>query len=165
MGTNTELEILQQLAEGKISTAEATELLDSSRAASVADDMISFETIDELKAIEDVPAISIEELKSDEPPSFKIHHQDIFPDRNDNHRPRWLKIRVSELDTDRKKVNIAIPLSLANLCWGIARRFSGEDDDTLQIDELMQTVKAGGHGLMIDVEDEDDNEHVQIYIE
>lgn len=167
MDADVRQEILQLLADGKISAAEAVSLLDS-KTIPAAGEAPAAETIEELKASENVePAagdIPVEELKGDESTAFKISRDEIFPATNGDDRPRWLKIRVSELDSGRNRVNITLPIGVVNFGLGIARRFSN-DADLMQADEVWQMVKDGRRGVLIDVEDEEDNEHVQIMLD
>lgn len=170
MDANVRKEILQLLAEGKITAAEAVDLLDS-KVNPAAEEAFAAETIEDLKAGEsDQPPageIPVEELKGSEIASLKISRDEVIEsgNGNGNDRPRWLKIRVSELDTGRNRVNVTIPIGFVNFGLGIARRFSGDSDDLNQASELWQMVKDGQRGVLVDVEDEEDNEHVQIMLD
>lgn len=168
MDANVRQEILQLLADGKISAAEAVSLLDS-KTMPAADEAPAAEAIEELKASETVEAaagdIPVEELKAGELTSLKISRDEILPADNGNDRPRWLKIRVSELDSGRNRVNVTIPLGIVNFGLGIARHFGGERVEIAQAGELWQMVKDGQRGVLVDVEDEEDNEHVQIMLD
>lgn len=76
-----------------------------------------------------------------------------------------MKIRVRDLDTGRNKVNISLPLGIVDMGLGLARRFGADFDSEYNIDEMWQMIKDGERGVLVDVEDEDDNQHVQIYID
>lgn len=82
-----------------------------------------------------------------------------------NGAPRWLRIRVSDVDSGRNKVSVNIPFRLAN--WGLrmGARFSPEvgNVDLSELSDLLQ--QDGLSGKLIDVVDEDDGEHVEIYVE
>ncbi|UCC85947.1 MAG: hypothetical protein JSV81_13920 [Anaerolineales bacterium] len=77
---------------------------------------------------------------------------------------RWMRIRVTDLKTGRAKVNVNLPMGLVNFGMKMGARFAPEMED-LNLDEIMQAIKEGAHGQVIEVQDEDDNERVQIYIE
>jgi hypothetical protein len=80
-------------------------------------------------------------------------------------RPRWLKIQVAQLSTGRNKVNVTLPLGIVNFGLGIARRFGADFDDDYPVEELWRMMKEGERGVLVDVEDEEDDERVQIYID
>ncbi len=71
---------------------------------------------------------------------------------------RWLRIRVTDRHTGRRKVNINLPASL--LSWAI--RFIPEGTSVGQ-EEIMDLIRQGGVGKIVDV-DEDD-ERVEISLE
>lgn len=168
MDANVRQEILQLLADGKISAAEAVSLLDG-KTVPAAEEAPAAETIEELKASETIEPsaddIPVEELKSDESTAFKISRDEIFPATSGDDRPRWLKIRVSELDSGRNRVNVTIPLGIVDFGLGIARRFRGDSVKIAQAGELWQMVQDGQRGVLVDVEDEEDNEHVLILLD
>ncbi len=77
---------------------------------------------------------------------------------------RWLRIRVTNLATGRAKVNVNVPLSwvAAGLRFGtqFAPQIGGVD-----LESLLADIEAGTSGRLIDVEDYDDGERVEIYVE
>jgi len=79
-------------------------------------------------------------------------------------RPRWFRIRVTDLETGRTKVNVSLPLSLIEIGGRIGSWFS-PDLEGVRLQELVQQIKDGAQGKIIDVEDMEDGEHVEIYVE
>ena len=77
---------------------------------------------------------------------------------------RWMRIRVTDLNTGRAKVNINLPMGLVRLGVKMGARFAPEMED-IDLDEVIQAIKEGAQGKIVEVEDEEDNERVQIYIE
>jgi hypothetical protein len=77
---------------------------------------------------------------------------------------RWMRIRVTDLDTGRAKVNVNLPMGLVNFGMKMGARFAPEMEK-VSLEEMMKAVKEGAQGKIIEVEDEEDNERVQIYIE
>jgi hypothetical protein len=77
---------------------------------------------------------------------------------------RWMRIRVTDLKTGRAKVNVNLPMGLVNFGMKMGARFAPEMEN-VDLDEVMQAIKEGAQGKIVEVEDEDDNERVQIYIE
>ncbi|MBE3579479.1 MAG: hypothetical protein IMW83_06370 [Caldanaerobacter subterraneus] len=83
-------------------------------------------------------------------------------------RFRWLKIKVTDINTNKVKVNLSIPYSL--LAWGmrIAGKFTPSDileEHGIKFEELLKAIEGGETGKIIDVYDEEDGEHVEISLE
>lgn len=81
-------------------------------------------------------------------------HREAPPERE-----RWFRIRVTDLRTGKQKVNVNIPFGLVSLGFSIGARFSPKWE------EIWERIKAGMSGKVVDVEDEEDGERVEIYIE
>ncbi|MCO6450518.1 MAG: hypothetical protein J5I90_06980 [Caldilineales bacterium] len=77
---------------------------------------------------------------------------------------RWFRVRVTDLRTGKDKVNINIPIGLVNVGLKMGARFVEEDQD-IDFDALAAAVQAGQTGRILDVEDLEDNERVQIFVE
>ncbi len=78
--------------------------------------------------------------------------------------PRWFRVHVTDMRTGKTKVNVNIPISLVNVGMRLGAKFA-PDIEGIHIDEIVQAVKQGVQGKVIDVEDEEDGEHVEIYVE
>ncbi len=78
--------------------------------------------------------------------------------------PRWFKVRVTDTATGRPKVSVTLPFGLVD--WGlrIGARFAPETGD-IDMDEVREALRSGIEGKIIDVVDEEDGEHVEIYVE
>lgn len=83
------------------------------------------------------------------------------PSSNGNQTPRWLQIRVRDLDSNRNRVTVNLPLMMVKFGLNIARRFGAESDE-IDFDQLATQLKEGEPGVLVDVQDEDSNEHVMI---
>ena len=77
---------------------------------------------------------------------------------------RWMRVRVTDLNTGRTKVNVNLPMGLVNLGIKMGARFAPEMED-IDLDEIVQAIQDGAQGKIVEVEDEEDNERVQVYIE
>jgi len=77
---------------------------------------------------------------------------------------RWFRVRVSDPETGRSKVNVNIPIGLVNVGVKRGARFIPEDAD-IDIEELFEQIRSGAHGKIMEVIDEDSGEHVEIFIE
>lgn len=77
---------------------------------------------------------------------------------------RWLRIRVTDLASGRQRVHVNIPLSLADLGLRVSGRFiSGVTGSDLQ--ELLERLRKGGVGKLLEVVDEEEGERVEISVE
>jgi len=74
---------------------------------------------------------------------------------------RWLKIRVTDMVTGKSKATVNLPLGLIDAGLNIASKYAPD----IAFDELIEAVNAGAEGKIIDVLDEEDDEHVEIFIE
>jgi hypothetical protein len=162
---------LELLAEGKITAAEAIERLDRKSPAAAKEPVENLDPLGALKADELAslkvaaePPIDKELAKKSEDFNIVISEDDLKSPHNGD-RPRWLKIRVRDLESGRNKVSVTLPLGLVNFGLGIARRFGADLDEEFDSKELWQMLKEGQRGVLIDVEDEEDNEQVQIYLD
>ncbi len=77
---------------------------------------------------------------------------------------RWLRIRVSDIETGKQRVNVNLPLSWVAVGLRIGSRYSPELDN-LDLAELLANLDAGAGGQIVDVEDLDDGQRVQIYVD
>jgi hypothetical protein len=78
--------------------------------------------------------------------------------------PRWFRVRVTDLVSGKSKVSVNIPFGLME--WGlqIGAQFAPEVAD-LDLGELKEMLQSGFEGKVVDVIDEEDGEHVEIFIE
>jgi hypothetical protein len=78
--------------------------------------------------------------------------------------PRWLRVRVTDIRSGRSKASVQIPLDLVDAGIKIGAHFAPEVEG-VDMNNVMQAVRAGMTGKIIDVTDEEDGEHVEIYVE
>jgi hypothetical protein len=77
---------------------------------------------------------------------------------------RWFRIRVTDLETGRTKVNVNLPLSLVRAGLKMGARFAPDVED-LDWDDLAEVIREGASGKLIEVEDPEDGERVEVYVE
>ena len=77
---------------------------------------------------------------------------------------RWFRVRVTDIETGRVKVNVNLPLSLVNVATKMGARFSPEIED-LNWNELMDTIQEGASGKIVEVEDDQGNERVEVFVD
>ena len=79
-------------------------------------------------------------------------------------RARWVRIRVSNRNTGKNRINVNLPIQLVDMGLKVAARFAPDMED-MDFEELRQTIKSGIQGKLVEVDDEDENEHVEIFVE
>ena len=77
---------------------------------------------------------------------------------------KWLRVRVTEVNTGRSKATVQIPISLMEAGMKIGAHFDPEIDG-VNMDQLMEALRTGMTGKIIDVTDDEDGEHVEIFVE
>jgi hypothetical protein len=78
--------------------------------------------------------------------------------------PRWLRIRVTDVHSGRSKASVQIPLALVDAGMKIGAHFAPEVEG-VDMANVMDALRSGMTGKIIDVTDDEDGEHVEIYIE
>jgi hypothetical protein len=79
-------------------------------------------------------------------------------------QPRWFRVRVTDLHTGKGKVNVNIPMGLVNVGMRMGAKFA-PDISGIDVEQIVEAIKQGAHGKIIDVEDDEDGERVEIYVE
>ena len=74
---------------------------------------------------------------------------------------RWLRVRVTDMVTGKPKATVNLPLGLVDAGMNIASKYAPD----IAFDELIGSINDGAQGKIIDVIDEEDGEHVEIFIE
>jgi hypothetical protein len=77
---------------------------------------------------------------------------------------RWLRIRVTDVRTGRSKASVQIPLALVDAGMKIGAHFAPEVEG-VDMSNVMDSIRMGVTGKIIDVVDEVDGEHVEIFVE
>lgn len=143
--STTRREILDLLAGGKISAAEAAELLSGVSAEAAA----SEEAVEKPLKVEFADEEVMAEAAKGPEKKKKL---------------RWLHIRVGDLETGKSKVTVNLPLPLVRFGYHLGQRFSPELQG-MDWADLDQAIRENEPHVLVDVRDEEDNEHVQIYVD
>lgn len=77
---------------------------------------------------------------------------------------RWLRVRVTDTDSGRPRVNIRLPISVVSAGIKMGMRFSPQVEG-LDMEELTRWITSGEVGQIVDVIDDEDGEHVEVFIE
>jgi hypothetical protein len=82
-------------------------------------------------------------------------------------KAKMLKVRVYDRETGKNKVNVTVPISLVR--WGM--QFVPEsaqmklNEHHVSFDQIADALETGYQGKLVEVDDEDDTEKVEIYLE
>ncbi len=76
----------------------------------------------------------------------------------------WLRIRVTDIATGRSKASVQIPLGLLDAGMKIGAHFAPEVEG-VDMSNVMEAIRSGMTGKIIDATDDEDGEHVEIYVE
>lgn len=76
-------------------------------------------------------------------------------------KARWLRVRVTDVRTGKAKATVNLPLGLVDAGLNIASQYAPD----IAFDELIEAINEGAEGKIIDVVDEEDGEHIEIYID
>jgi hypothetical protein len=77
---------------------------------------------------------------------------------------RFLRVRVTDSVTGKAKVNINLPIGLVNVGMKIGARFAPEMSE-MDAAAIVEAIRSNAMGKIIDVQDETDGEHVEIFLE
>ncbi len=78
---------------------------------------------------------------------------------------QWLRVRVTDMSTGKAKVNVNVPMKLVDAGLNIAAQFTPEMEGTQMMDAVKEALAENIRGKIVDVIDEEDQEHVEIFIE
>lgn len=77
---------------------------------------------------------------------------------------RYVRIRVTDTDSGKTRVNIRLPVSVVSAGLKMGARFSPEVEG-LDMGQLMTFIRSGGTGQVIDIHDDEDGERVEVFVE
>lgn len=79
-------------------------------------------------------------------------------------QPRWFRVRITDVTSGKNKVNVNIPMGLVHVGMKMGARFA-PDMEGVNYDELMEMIREGKQGKVIDITDDDDGERIEIFVE
>ncbi len=77
---------------------------------------------------------------------------------------KWLRVRVTDVATGRSKATVQIPISLIDAGMKIGAHFAPEVAG-VDMTEITTALRSGMTGKIVDVVDDEDGEHVEIFVE
>lgn len=103
-----------------------------------------------LEALEETPSVT----------AAKVAAASALPSRPG----KWFRVRVTDTNNGKTRVNVRLPLNMVSAGVKMGMRFSPEVEG-LDVNELMAFINSGETGQIVDVVDEEDGEHVEVFIE
>jgi len=76
----------------------------------------------------------------------------------------WFRVRVTDMKTNRNKVTVNLPLSLVSAGLKIGAHYAPELNG-MNLTEVFNELRTSQPGKIVEVIDEEDGEHVEIFIE
>lgn len=77
---------------------------------------------------------------------------------------RFLRVRVTDTDSGKTRVNVRLPVNVLMVGMKMGAKFAPEIEG-LDVGSLMEIIRSGEMGRVVDVFDEEDGEHVEVFIE
>ncbi len=77
---------------------------------------------------------------------------------------QWFRVTVTDTNTGKTRVNVRLPVSLVNAGMKMGAKFSPQVEG-LDQSQLSEFIRSGAVGKVIDVYDDEDGEHVEVYLE
>lgn len=78
--------------------------------------------------------------------------------------PRWLRVRVTDTASGKVRVNVRLPVTVLSAGVKMGARFSPEIKQE-QMGEILDAIRAGEVGQVVDVYNDEDGEHVEVLLE
>jgi hypothetical protein len=77
---------------------------------------------------------------------------------------QWFRVVVTDTKSGKTRVNVRLPVSLVHAGMKMGAKFSPQVEG-LDQKHLAEFLQSGATGKVVDVYDEEDDEHVEVYIE
>ncbi len=77
---------------------------------------------------------------------------------------RYFRVRVTDTDTGKVRVNVRLPVGVINAGMKLGMKFAPQVEG-VDYHEITEMINSGETGKIVDVEDDKDGEHVEVFIE
>ncbi len=129
------MKILMMIQEGKITAQEGARLIE---------------------ALDDHPR---ERATSNLPPNPAGDAQTM-----PGYKPRYMRVMITDTDSGKLRVNVRLPVSLIDSGMKMGARFTPEVEG-LDPETLNEWLNNGEVGQVLDIFDEKDGEHIEVFLE
>lgn len=102
---------------------------------------------------------ALDELKAPSPPAAPS-----ASGYTSGKKPHYLRVLVTDSDSGKTRVNVRLPVSLINSGLRMGARFAPEIEG-LDMEDLNAWLNSGEIGQIVDIFDEEDGEHVEVFLE
>jgi hypothetical protein len=127
------------------------------------DEILKMVEAGELSALEAAEKLAALRNPPPAPPAPRAPRAPVPPLSAEN-KKRMLHVSVTDLDSGRAKVRVNLPMSWVHLGLSMGARFAPELED-LDLQTLLDALKDETAGKIVEVEDVEDGERVEIYID
>lgn len=79
-------------------------------------------------------------------------------------KPQYLRVLITDTDSGKSRVNVRLPVSLIDSGLRMGARFAPEIEG-LDMEDLNAWLSSGEIGQIVDIFDEDDGEHIEVFLE
>jgi hypothetical protein len=86
-------------------------------------------------------------------------------DEQSDSSPRWLRVRVVDLNTGKESVRVNLPIALVNVGLKMGARFIPDAEQETVMQDLAQALSQGMMGKIVDIIDEEEGQRVEIFVE
>ena len=77
-------------------------------------------------------------------------------------KAKYFRVRVTDTDTNKTRVNVTLPIGLINVAMKTGSKFAPEIGD-IDMQEILDALEEGTMGKIVDVIDENNGEHVEVF--
>lgn len=97
-------------------------------------------------------------------PSQPDSELEVAPDdpADKTRRAHWIRIRVSELSSGKRKFSLTLPLFIMRLGIQFGKRYTGDSLDSSSFEIGKEFFRKPVKGKVVDASDPEDDEHVEI---
>jgi hypothetical protein len=79
-------------------------------------------------------------------------------------RGRLVRIRVTDLPSNRQKVNVTIPVSLINVGLRLGARLAPQLSGSA-LEDLLHAIESGATGRLLEWQDLEEGERIELFVE
>jgi hypothetical protein len=82
---------------------------------------------------------------------------------------KWFRVKVVDLNSGKAKVNVNLPIALLEVGLSIGMKFVPEESlggaSGIDFKQLVDAIRKGAMGKLVEVEDEDEGIRVEVVVE
>ncbi len=82
---------------------------------------------------------------------------------------KWFRVKVMDLRTGKTKVNVNLPIALLDVGMNIGMKFVPEEvlggAKGVDLRQIVDAIRSGAMGKLVEVEDEDEGVRVEVVVE